>query len=257
MDTTTALALFTLALVSATTAGIWLLLRRHRAQRPYSTVRDPSVTMIETWRAWMEQALDATQDRLRAEACGALDRRQLDAVREDLLEFEREVLSKPYPLTTLRKEMMASVDRRLLNIEILRLPPYEKRELRHRQPDLIQSDGHAREYIIANEVRLAILRRYAALRYGDQAENDWFSVYERAARLKQKTARSMILRGLHSDENEPQDARQQAIEMVDSQLRMRLLQVPPGTSFRRDPRLGGPDEADDDSGAKPGEEARG
>lgn len=236
MESTPVILLSATLLTLLVIGGVILVLRRHRRQRPYSTVVDPDVTMASIWDEWMEADLDESRHRLRAEARQTLDSNQRDAIREDLVDFEQRALSGRYPLTKLRQEMMASVDRRMINIEILRLEPEEKRRLRSKQADIIQTDSHAREYILANELRLAVLREYAARRYGDRADNDWFEVYERAAQYKRRMTRARILRGLEDGEEGPEDARQQAIDVVDRQLQIRLLQVSPGTQFRRDQR---------------------
>ncbi len=236
MDSPLVLIASALLLTILVLAGIILILVRHRRQRPYSTVVDPHVHMDRVWQDWMEADLHSARADLRREAREILDPHQLHAVREDLREFEKRILTRPYPLTAIREEMMDSVDRRILNVEILRLPPTEKARLRSRQPDIIQSDTHAREYVVANELRLAIIREYAARRYGDRADNDWFEVYEHAARLKKRLSRTRILHSVEqADGGTPEDSRHQAIEMVDKQLRIRLLQVPPGTSFKRRP----------------------
>lgn len=236
MESTPVILLSATLLTLLVIGGVILVLRRHRRQRPYSTVVDPDVTMASIWDEWMEADLDESRHRLRAEARQTLDSNQRDAIREDLVDFEQRALSGRYPLTKLRQEMMASVDRRMINIEILRLEPEEKRRLRSKQADIIQTDSHAREYILANELRLALLREYAARRYGDRADNDWFEVYERAAQYKRRMTRARILQGLEDGEEGPEDARQQAIDVVDRQLQIRLLQVSPGTQFRRDQR---------------------
>lgn len=236
MESTPVILLSAILLTLLVIGGVILVLRRHRRQRPYSTVVDPDVTMAGIWDEWMEADLDESRHRLRAEARQTLDSNQRDAIREDLVDFEQRALSGRYPLTKLRQEMMASVDRRMINIEILRLAPEEKQRLRTQQADIIQTDSHAREYILANELRLALLREYAARRYGDRAENDWFEVYERAAQYKRRMTRARILRGLQDGEEGPEDARQKAIDVVDRQLQLRLLQVSPGTQFRRDQR---------------------
>ncbi|MDQ2069269.1 hypothetical protein [Natronospira bacteriovora] len=245
MDSTPVITISALILVILVLLGIAVLLRRHRQQRPYSRVVDPDVRMADIWQTWMETELPEAQDKLRDEGWRVLDSNQRKSIRDDLLAFEEKLLAGPYPLTYLRQEMMASVDRRMINIEILRLSADEKKRLRQEQADIIQSDQHAREYILANELRLALLREYAARRYGDRADNDWLHVYERAAQFKKKATRARILRGLQSAGDSPEDARQQAIDVVDRQLQMRLLQVPPGTRFDEGRRASGQDAGHD------------
>lgn len=233
MDSVEIVILVAVVMTILVVAGIVLLLLRHQRQRPYSTVLDPDMRMEWVWRDWMEADLDESAAKLRREARELLDAHQMNTIRDDLVALEKRILSRPYPLTAIREEMMDSVERRILNVEILRLPPAEKARIRSRDAEIIQNDSHAREYIIANELRLHMLREYAARRYGDRAENDWFAVYEHAAGLKRKLSRSRIRQGTEPDsgDDSPQDSRHQAIDMVDRQLRLRLLQVPPGTSF--------------------------
>lgn len=219
----------TLVLLAA--GAIALVLYRYRRQRPYS-VAISDVSMPEAWEAWVRgDALPPAERSLRDALLAELDEEAVQAVKRDLLELEKRVLGGRYPLTAIRKELMASVDRRMLNTEILRLPEKVRRDLRAQSPDVIQSDEQARRYIAANELRLHVLREYAARRYGDKAPHDWFSVYERASRMKQRNARAWIEHSLTGVSAPGENERQQAITIVDGQLKMRLLQVPPGTEF--------------------------
>ncbi|MCP1726853.1 hypothetical protein J2T60_000818 [Natronospira proteinivora] len=234
MDSIPFMILTALLLTVFVLGGVVLVLRRQRDQRPYTTVKDPDVTMARVWAEWMEADLASSHHKLRAEARRILASHQRQAIYDDLLTFEEKILGGQYPLTKLRQEMMASVDRRMINVEILRLPEDDKSRLRREQPEVIQTDNHAREYILANELRLALLREYAARRYGDRAENDWLYVYERAAQYKRRLTKARILQGLAASEEGDEDSRQQAIDVVDRQLQIRLLQVPPGTTFKQD-----------------------
>jgi len=214
-----------------TAAAIILVLHRHRRQRPYS-VAISNISMQETWALWARgNDLPQHERELRDALLRALDTAAVTAIEQDLLRLEKEEFSGKYPLTAIRKELMASVDRRMLNTEILRLPEDMKTNLRSQSADVIQDDEQARRYLAANELRLQVLREYAARRFGDKAARDWFTVYELAARMKQRNARALIERTLAGTVSDSSDMRQQAISMVDSQLRMRLLQVPPGTEF--------------------------
>jgi len=234
MESAPLLILSALFLTLLVLTGVALVLRRQKRQRPYSTVIDADVTMVRIWAEWMEADLESSQHKLRAEARRILAPHQRQAIYDDLLEFEQKVLDGQYPLTRLREEIMASVDRRMINVEILKLSEEDKSRLREAQSDVIQTDSHAREYILANELRLALLREFAAKRYGDRAEDDWLHVYERAAQYKRRLTKARILQGLEASEESDQESRQQAIDVVDRQLQLRLLQVPPGTTFKRD-----------------------
>lgn len=218
-------------LVVAAAATIAAVLVRRRRQRPYST-EISDISMRECWDSWANGTeLDDKRRELRDGLLQVLDQAAIDTVREDLLRLERDFLGGKYPLTEIRKELMASVDRRMLNTEILRLPEDVKAQVRGESPDLIQNDLEARRYIAANELRLQVLREFATRRYGDFAKRDWFAVYEQASRLKQRNARFFIEQALRGPGLDSDNPHHQAISMVDSQLKVRLLEVPPGTEF--------------------------
>lgn len=212
----------------------WLLLRRRPASI-YSAGEKP-VSMQTVWEDWLKGKPGDDAERVRRSALfSSVAPRHRDAVHEDLLRFEAQALAEPEPLLAIRREMMDSVDRRMLNQEILSLPDGLKRQLRAQSGDVISSDEEAAAYLAANELRLEVLREYAARRYGDRAKRDWFELYEHASMLKQRTARNFIVRSMSGELNDDNDARQQAISLVDSQLRAHLLKVAPGTQFRELP----------------------
>jgi hypothetical protein len=78
---------------------------------------------------------------------------------------------------------------------------------------------------------MAVLREYAALRFGDRVAGDWFDVYEKASRLRQRGARNFIQRTLSGTQTGEDDARYQSMTRVDQEIRTRLLKVPAGTRF--------------------------
>jgi len=190
------------------------------------------VHMEQAWQSWM--AFDTVDDRERTRRLALLEHLN-EAVRvsvhSNLLEFEAALKADKTPLLTLRRELMDSVDRRLLNLEILQLPPEVRERLRAQSSDMLQSDEEAGTYIAANEVRMAVLREYAARRFGDRVDGDWFDVYEKASRLKQRGARNFIQRTLNGTQTGADDARYQNMARVDQEIRTRLLKVPAGTRF--------------------------
>lgn len=217
-----ALAFLLLLAGLATTAVV--LQRRGVLQLP--SLRRAS--MEESWTAWLTGGDAAVREGLLAE----LNAEVRESVRSNLLEFEQALRRGPAPLAALRIELMDSVDRRLLNQEILLLPPEVRRKLRSQSAELLQTDEEARTYIAANEVRMAVLREYAARRFGDRAEGDWFDVYGKASRLKQRGARNFIQRTLNGTQTGADDARYQNMTRVDQEIRARLLKVPAGTRFQ-------------------------
>lgn len=206
---------------------VWL---RHKRQRPYSTELRKT-TLAETWTTWIESdALDPKRGEKRDELLDAISEEDLVAIREDLVSIDKQKFSSSYPLTQIRLEIMASVDRRALNEELLRLPLEIRQQLRQSNSEILQDDGETERYLAANELRFMVLREYASQRFGDRADSDWLEVYLRASRIKQRTLHSMIETGMQEDVTET-TVRLQAIQLVDEKLREQLLRVPPGTTF--------------------------
>lgn len=196
---------------------------RHRLRR---------ANMEKAWAAWLVfDGLPEKQLALRQGLLAQMNPAVWDSVHSNLLEFEAGLKKDKAPLQMLRRELMDSVDRRLLNMEILQLPPEVRQRLRAQSRDMLQDDDEARTYIAANEMRMGVLREYAALRFGDRAEGDWFDVYEKASRLKQRGARNFIQRTLNGTQSSEDDARYQNMARVDQEIRTRLLKVPAGTRF--------------------------
>lgn len=210
-----------------------------RAPGPQLSRVTADISLAAAWDEWLQAPGQSDAERSRRNALFALvTPAHREAVRDDLLRFERRALAQDEPLLAIRAELMDSIDRRMLNREILALPENLKRRLREQSGDVIASDEDAENYLAANELRLEVLREYGARRYGDRAADDWFEVYQRASALKQRTARNFIARSASGGLDEEQDARQQAISLVDSQLRAHLLKVAPGTRFERLPERG-------------------
>ena len=206
--------------LAALGTGLVLLIRRRRA------------SMQQAWEAWtggkpQDPRLATLRDALLKELTPEV---QL-SVHTSLLEFETALRADREPLQMLRRELMDSVDRRLLNTEILGLPPEVRKKLRAQSSEMIQSDDEARTYIAANEARLSVLREYSALRFGDRVAGDWFDVYEKASRLRQRGARNFIQRTLNGTQTGEDDARYVNMTRVDQEIRTRLLKVPAGTRF--------------------------
>src|SRR5882724_8337939 len=167
--------------LGAFAAALWLLLRRRRA------------SMEQAWASWLNTThSDERFNRLREVLLQEMTLEVQISVRGNLLEFEAGLRAEREPLQALRCELMDSVDRRLLNMEILELPPEVRKKLRAQSSEMLQTDAEARTYIAANEVRMGVLREYASLRFGDRTPGDWFDVYEKASRLRQRGARNFI-----------------------------------------------------------------
>lgn len=195
--------------------------------------RQRSASCVSLERVWQEWPFGGDEDeRARRERLLAETRPQhRDAVYNDLKVLETRIRSESEPLKVLRGEIMDAVERRLINREILALPAQARHRLRAESNDVLASDAEAQAYLAANELRLEVLREYAARRHGDRAPGDWFEVYEHAAGLRRRGVRDYLLRALSGDQVAAAEDRQQAMNLVDAELRRRLLEVPPGTRF--------------------------
>lgn len=220
-------------LVVFTVVAVTLILRSRRKPSPAWQVKQVPVPLQQVWDDWLAAGrLDETEFARRQAIWTEVPENTRHDVLADLLAFEKRVLATQQPLLLIRREIMDSVDRRMLNQEILALPPELKQRLRDSSAEALQNDADAWLYIAANELRLEILRELAARRFGDVAEHGWFAVYEKASRMKQRTARHFLRRSLTGELHQAEDSRQQAISMVDGALRARLLEVSPGTEFK-------------------------
>ncbi|MGH8402305.1 MAG: hypothetical protein ACRESO_02710 [Gammaproteobacteria bacterium] len=178
------------------------------------------VTMKQVW-----------NERLHAKLPAELDEPARQAVYRNLLEFETRLVAETQPLHALRRELMDSLDRRVLNTEILKLPDDLRARLRQQNHEILQTDDVAHIYVAANELHMEILREYSNRRFGDRADGDWFAVYEKASRLRHRNTRQYVERTLGGTQNATDEARFQSMTLVDNEIRTRLLQVPAGTRF--------------------------
>lgn len=197
------------------------------------------------WRNWFglrayqprHVTLQSVWDQLAASS--ALDAAALQAVHANLIDVEGQLNVSAQPMQALRTELMDSLDRQVLNSEILNLPEDLRARLRQQQDSVLQNDAEARAWLAANALRMEVLREYAHRRFGDRTDGDWFDVYARAAHLRQRNTRNYIERVLGGTRNTGDDTRFQAMTLKDSEIRARLLQVPPGTHFPGFGKAGG------------------
>ncbi len=198
----------------------------------WSHQRGRQAGMETAWQSWLTNiGMDEVQRRVRADLLNAVNDDIAESVHKSLLEFEASLRIDAKPMLRVRRELMDSIDRRQLNSEILKLSEDMRANLRRSHPEILQTDETARAYIFANELRIAVLREYAGLRYGDCADSDWFAVYQKASRLRQRSTRNYIERALGGTQSATDDARFHTMTLMDSEIRTRLLQVPPGTRF--------------------------
>ncbi|HET7923000.1 MAG TPA: hypothetical protein VFM15_09625 [Gammaproteobacteria bacterium] len=204
----------------------WLRMNRRRR------VQGRQIAMESLWQAWVgADSLSGSARDERETLLAQVDAENRESVHRSLLDFELGLQSETSPMIALRKELMDSMDRRLLNLEILQLPDEVRQRLRAQSSEMMQSDALAHAYIAANDLRMAILREYAAQRFNDCIAGDWFDVYRKASRLKQRSARNFIQRTLAGSQSSVDDARYQTMSLVDHEIRARLLKVPAGARF--------------------------
>lgn len=210
----------------------WSIVRRQR--RGVYSLHEAPLPILRVWNEWASSPDLSDAERARRQSLFTLVApAHRDAVLADLQQFEQQAIADTEPLLVIRQELMDSIDRRMINREILTLPENLKQQLRSQSGDVIANDAEAEAYLAANELRLEVLREYAARRFKDRAPQDWFEVYEHAVRLKQRTARDYIMSSMQGTLSDDGNARHQAISLVDSQLRAHLLKVMPGTQFEQ------------------------
>jgi len=203
-------------------SGLWT--RFHQRSR--------QVSMETVWQSWTANGgMYASQHSVRPGLLNAVDDNVRESVHKSLLELEDSLRIDAKPMLAVRRELMDSIDRRQLNAEILNLSEITRANLRKNHPEILQTDEAARTYILANELRIAVLREYAGLRHGDCADGDWFDVYQKASRLRQRGTRNYIERAVGGTQSVTDDARFQTMTLMNGEIRKRLLQVPAGTRF--------------------------
>lgn len=221
-----------LALLAAIT--LWFSQRRRIVRRLIDGGNAKAVSPIgieDIWETWRAGTLVPAAAFVGEQPPAVtLDAAALAGVRRDLIETEARIWRDARPLEALRREIMAGVDRRMINQEILALPEAARASLRGRSADVIASDAEAQRYLAANDLRTRLLRYYGAAKFADRADNDWYQLYEQAARLKSRGLRNFLTQQLSANGS---DGRYQAMTLVGEQLKQRLLAVPPGTSFPR------------------------
>lgn len=194
--------------------------------------RPRQISIEDAWQSWWRHNKNGgSQHDVHLDPANAIDDSMRESVHKSLLELERRLNQEPRPMLAVRMELMDGIDRYQLNSEILKLPADKRAYLRQEHPDVLQTDEAARTYICANELRNSVLREYARLRYGDAADGDWFHVYLKASGLRQRGTRNFIERVVEGTQNANDDVRFQTMTLMDSEIRKRLLRVPPGTRF--------------------------
>ncbi|HET7371071.1 MAG TPA: hypothetical protein VFK45_09570 [Gammaproteobacteria bacterium] len=216
---------------AAVFAGLFFILRASMRRQTQTVLPDITVNSIridDIWQTWRRGGLAPAAAFADQSPAQSLDENMLAGIRAGLLKTEKEILAQEQPLTALRREIMDGIDRRLLQLEVLALPAESREQL----AEPIGDEFDIRRGLAADELRIRLLRYYGAAKFGDRAENDWYDVYQQAARMKQRSFRN-FLRQRSGDSGTGQ---YRSAVVVGDRLRQRLLATPPGTSFPKNAR---------------------
>lgn len=171
--------------------------------------------------------------RARADTAYGLAGDDLHAVRRDL---EMRVAAWPPAaegLGAVRTEIMNGVDRLVLYRAFLELSPEARTAVRERLAELPRDAAAAGRQIAADEMRIAVLRQWARLGFGDYARGDWYDVYRRAADLQAAAMRRHLERLNGAAPAAALAHRDAAAYGLNTALRLRLLRVPAGRPIER------------------------
>lgn len=201
-------------------AALFLTLRAsmHRRLKPEPPPDTAAVDIDDIWQAWRQGVLAPAAAFADETPATTLDDAALANVRDELIETASRVLGQPQPLTALREEIMAAIDRRMLLLEGLAA---------HGDAGSASATAKVHRDLAANTLRTRLLRYYGAAKFGDRAEHDWYDVYQQAAQLKRQSFRNFVMQS----EADPGNGRYRTAVIVGEHIRQQLLATPPGTSF--------------------------
>lgn len=188
-------------------------------------------TLVRNRRDW-RHALAVARRRMRRRDYG-LDRAALAAVDRDLETHIAVWAASPDGRTEARTELMDSVDRQLLQRALMRLPPATREAVGQRLPELARGESEWERNLAAGDLRVAVLRRWAGIYYGDRARGDWFETYRRAAEMRLESVCRDLERLAGAPVHAAQHHRDAAIRGLNTALRLRLLQAPAGVAIGR------------------------
>lgn len=160
-----------------------------------------------------------------------LDEVALDAVRSDVRAHVQTWENSEESLMLLRTELMDSVDRVLVHRAFLSLDADMAETVREQMPDLPGEPADVERLVAANELRIAVIRAWGGRRYGDHAEGDWFDTYLKAAEMRQSGAIRDLERLAGDMPTATRNNIDAAIRGINSSLRLRLAQSPPGVKI--------------------------
>jgi len=190
----------------------------------------PDITMQHIWDSWMEH-----KDELQEEVSRTVDlvqakfhREDIESIRKELIDLEKESNDAKDPLVPLRRAIMKAVDEKYLSELLLNLDTDDRKKLENRLEFNLKLEVLGFTFLRSN-LKTSILRLYSFGKYGDGAKEDWFLFYcEAAKRYAENTVN--IFRDAVNEENGSIAALLgKYYEPMMSRLRENLLKIPPKT----------------------------
>ncbi|GEM_PF-6893501 len=160
-----------------------------------------------------------------------LDKVALDALHGELLSMVSAWKGPENGLSDLRTTIMNDMDRSLLYGVFLTLEPGIREKIRMRIPELPQRDEEVERHLKAMDLRISVLRAWGMRWYLDRGSHGWFEVYRQAVHLRHDAVRRDLIRLSGESAGPIHDFRDSASRALNTALRLRLLQLPPGASI--------------------------
>lgn len=177
------------------------------------------------WRRYFDRAWR----RCRVADAG-LDSEALRTVRDDLLNNMARwtQLDRDEGRLACRNHVMDSIERLCLQRGLQALDPDTRERVAARLDEFRHLDRDLERHILAEALRIAVLREWSARYFGDRSRGDWYDTYRKAAEMRMDSIGRDFERIAGLPVHVAQDNRDAAIRGLNAALRLRLLQVPRG-----------------------------
>lgn len=182
------------------------------------------------WRKQLDRAWRRSSPASSPLGCDALD-----VLRDDLSRHIRiwAALDHDEGLLQARNELMDGTERLLLQRTLRRLDPGIRASVASKMPEFKPVAEDLDRYLVAETLRLDVLRAWMGFYYGDRARGDWYDVYSKAAEMRLESIGRDFERIAGMPVYKTEDNRDAAIRGINASLRLRLLQMPPGARVGR------------------------
>ena len=199
-------------------AVVFLLGPRKKAIR----VAEP--TIEAAWEHYVSHP-DEGSERDR-KAIARLERIDRTALEAELRATAVQALAAPSSLEMLRKTIMDSTDRFVLEESM---------------SGAAAADGPAETEYLQEVLRAGALRCFSMLRFEDYAENDWYTHYLKMAEMNAGNVAGMVRKAVAGESTSLETSLHDALTGTMRQVRGALLRYPPRTAVQRADRLADPD----------------